>query len=46
MDLALPGAAGRVNFLVYSYAETAQGKPDPLEPDFFTYKIAARELSA
>lgn len=47
MDLVLPPTAStRVNFLMYPYAETPKGKPDPLEPDFFSYKITSREITA
>jgi transglutaminase-like putative cysteine protease len=47
MDLVLPSSAStRVNFLMYPYAETPKGKPDPYEPDFFSYKITSREIVA
>ncbi len=47
MDVVLPPTAStRVNFLMYPYAETPKGKPDPLEPDFFAYKISSREIVA
>jgi len=47
MDVVLPPSAStRVNFLMYPYAETPKGKPDPYEPDFFSYKITSREIAA
>ena len=47
MDVVLPPSAStRVNFLMYPYAETPKGKPDPYEPDFFSYKITSREIVA
>jgi transglutaminase-like putative cysteine protease len=47
MDFALPPQAkARVNFLMYPYAESAKGAPDPLEPDFFNYRMTSRELTA
>ena len=47
MDVILPPSAStRVNFLMYPYAETPKGKPDPYEPDFFSYKITSREIVA
>ncbi len=46
-DLALPGAKGpTLEFLMYPQAETAAGRLDCLDPDTFTYKITARELTA
>ena len=47
MDVVLPPTTStRVNFLMYPYAETPMGKPDPYEPDFFSYKITSREIVA
>jgi len=47
MDVILPPSAStRVNFLMYPYAETPKGKPDPYEPDFFSYKITSRAIVA
>jgi transglutaminase-like putative cysteine protease len=46
-DLVLPGAKGpKVEFLMYPQAETAAGRLDCLDPDTFTYKIAAKELTS
>ena len=41
-----PTTSTRVNFLMYPYVETPKGKPDPYEPDFFSYKITSREIVA
>ncbi len=45
-DVALPEATqgGRIGFLMYPQAETAQGRRDCLDPDNFKYAISAREL--
>lgn len=46
-DLVLPGAKGpTLEFLMYPQAETAAGRLDCLDPDTFTYKITAKELTA
>jgi transglutaminase-like putative cysteine protease len=47
-DLALPNATkgGKLGFLMYPQAETAQGRRDSLDPDTFTYTITTRELKA
>ena len=46
-DIALPGAKGpKVEFLMYPQAETAAGRLDCLDPDTFTYKITAKELTS
>jgi transglutaminase-like putative cysteine protease len=46
-DIDLPGAKGpRLEFLMYPQAETAAGRLDCLDPDTFSYTIAAREVSA
>lgn len=46
-DLELPGAKGpTLEFLMYPQAETAEGRLDCLDPDTFTYKITAKEVSA
>ena len=45
-DVALPGSTGpAVEFLMYPQAETVAGRLDSLDPDAFTYKITARELT-
>jgi transglutaminase-like putative cysteine protease len=45
-DVALPGSGGPpVGFLMYPQAETAEGRPDCLDPDTFRYEITAREIS-
>lgn len=46
-DVALPGSAvgGRLGFLMYPQAETAQGRYDALDPDNFKYTITAREIA-
>lgn len=46
-DVALPGAEGpAVGYLMYPHAETAAGMLDHLDPDAFTYKITAEEITA
>ncbi|HEX7072707.1 MAG TPA: transglutaminase domain-containing protein [Hyphomicrobiaceae bacterium] len=46
-DLDLPGAKGpTLEFLMYPQAETAEGRLDCLDPDTFTYKITAKEVTA
>lgn len=49
-DLALPGSAlgaqATTGFLMYPHGETAEGRLDSLDPDNFTYRIAAREIVA
>lgn len=46
-DIVLPGAKGpTLEFLMYPQAETVVGRLDCLDPDTFTYKITAREVSA
>jgi transglutaminase-like putative cysteine protease len=47
-DVALPGSTqgGRLGFLMYPQAETAEGRRDSLDPDGFRYTITARELTA
>ena len=46
-DVALPGSHGeRVAFLMYPQAETADGRPDALDPDNFKYEITARETTS
>ena len=45
-DLALPRASrGKVSFLMYPQAETADGRVDCLDPDEFQYAISSRELA-
>ena len=45
-DFTLPGQQdGPIRFLMYPYAETAQGAKDPLDPDAFAYKITANEIT-
>jgi transglutaminase-like putative cysteine protease len=47
-DVALPGATqgGKLGFLMYPQAETAEGRRDSLDPDSFRYTITAREIAA
>lgn len=46
-DVALPNATkgGRLGFLMYPQAETAEGRRDSLDPDSFKYTITTRELA-
>ncbi|HTP51856.1 MAG TPA: transglutaminase domain-containing protein [Anaeromyxobacteraceae bacterium] len=45
-DLVLPGSSrGKVGFLMYPQAETADGRVDCLDPDHFRYSITSREIS-
>ena len=45
-DLALPGTQrGRVAFLMYPQAETAEGRLDSLDPANFKYTITSREIA-
>jgi len=34
-----------IGFLMYPYAETAEGKSDPLDPDHFAYSISSKEVT-
>jgi len=44
-DFKLQGQVGPpLGFLMYPYAETAEGTNDPLDPDHFAYTIASREV--
>lgn len=47
-DVALPNATqgGKLGFLMYPQAETAQGRRDSLDPENFRYTITAREIKA
>ena len=47
-DVALPGSTrgGRLGFLMYPQAETAEGRRDSLDPDGFKYTITSREIKA
>ncbi len=47
-DVALPHAekGGKVAFLMYPQAETAQGRRDSLDPDTFKYTITSREITS
>ena len=46
-DVTLPGSSGApVAFLMYPQAETADGRPDCLDPENFKYEIASRETTA
>jgi transglutaminase-like putative cysteine protease len=45
-DVALRGANGSIDFLMYPQAETVAGRLDCLDPDTFTYTITAKELTA
>jgi transglutaminase-like putative cysteine protease len=46
-DVTLPGATtrGMVPFLMYPQAETGGRRVDSLDPEHFTYRITARELT-
>jgi transglutaminase-like putative cysteine protease len=45
-DIALPGSTrgGKIGFLMYPQAETAEGRRDSLDPDAFKYTITTREI--
>ena len=44
-DFKLQGQErARLGFLMYPYAETVEGTNDPLDPDHFAYRIAAKEI--
>ncbi len=47
-DVALPRSAhgGRLGFLMYPQAETADGRRDSLDPEGFRYTISAQEVAA
>ena len=47
-DVALPNATkgGKIGFLMYPQAETAQGRRDSLDPDTFKYTITTREITS
>ena len=47
-DVALPEATkgGKIGFLMYPQAETAQGRRDSLDPDTFKYTITTREITS
>ena len=46
-DVKLPHAqGGKVGFLMYPQAETAEGRRDSLDPDAFKYTITTRPLGA
>ncbi len=47
-DVALPNATkgGKIGFLMYPQAETAQGRRDSLDPDTFKYTITTREIAS
>jgi transglutaminase-like putative cysteine protease len=46
-DVNLPHAqAGKIGFLMYPQAETAEGRRDSLDPDTFKYTITTRALGA
>ena len=47
-DVALPGSTkgGKLGFLMYPQAETAEGRLDSLDPDSFKYTITSREIKA
>jgi transglutaminase-like putative cysteine protease len=45
-DFTLPGQHdGPIGFLMYPYAETAQGVKDPLDPDAFSYTVTSKEIA-
>jgi transglutaminase-like putative cysteine protease len=44
-DVKLPNAqAGKIGFLMYPQAETAEGRRDSLDPDTFKYTITTRAI--
>ncbi len=46
-DVALPGSNGApVGFLMYPQAETAEGRLDCLDADYFKYEITSKETTA
>ncbi len=44
-DVRLPGSDRVEGFLMYPQGETANGRPDSLDPANFTYSIASRKLA-
>lgn len=45
-DFTMPGQQqGPIGFLMYPYAETPKGGPDPLDPTSFAYTIASSETA-
>lgn len=45
-DFAPPGQRdGPIRFLMYPYAETAQGVKDSLDPDAFSYTVTSKEIA-
>jgi transglutaminase-like putative cysteine protease len=46
-DITLPNATrgGKLGFLMYPQAETAEGRRDSLDPDTFKYVITTREIT-
>jgi len=45
-DVELPGSANEpVVYFMYPQAETAGGRVDPFDPDYFKYEITVREIS-
>jgi hypothetical protein len=45
-DFTLPGQQdGPIGFLMYPYAETAQGVKDSLDSEDFSYTITSREIA-
>lgn len=46
-DVKLPGSHGKpLGFLMYPMAEDAEGWFDPYDPENFSYRISARQISA
>lgn len=46
-DIALPNSkGGKIGFLMYPQAQTAEGRLDSLDPDNFKYRITSREITA
>jgi transglutaminase-like putative cysteine protease len=47
-DVALPSATqgGKLGFFMYPQSETAQGRRDSLDPDYFKYTITTHEIKA
>jgi len=41
-----PPPVESLNFFMYPYAETADGKPDSLDPQGFRYQMTSREITA
>jgi len=44
--LLQPSPGESLNFFMYPYAQTADGKPDSLDPQGFRYQMTSREITA